>query len=192
MTDDEARGRETCRSTGLLAAGTADLADYWETSFRGIYSQEWKPLAGVEQVAGETPDCAGTESTAVKYCADQDKIYASTESLQQVYGQTGDFGMMSLLAIAYGEAVRKRVGKTINGDSALIGSICLAGGYARDSFDKRRANALVLSPGDLDEAVQTLLTFVGRQTGYFVARSTTGFDRVSAYRAGFNDVKSCP
>ena len=172
--------------------GTADLADYWETSFRGIYSQEWKPLAGIEQVAGETPDCAGTESTAVKYCADQDKIYASTESLQQVYGQTGDFGMMSLLAIAYGEAVRKRVGKTINGDSALIGSICLAGGYARDSFDKRRANALVLSPGDLDEAVQTLLTFVGRQTGYFVARSTTGFDRVSAYRAGFNDVKSCP
>ena len=50
---------------------------------------------------------------------------------------------------------------------------------------------MVLSPGDLDEAVQALLDFAG-QTGFFVARSTTGFDRVSAYRAGFNDVKSCP
>lgn len=113
--------------------------------------------------------------------------------MTKVYEQTGDFGMMSMLAIAYGQAVRKRIGKPVNGDSALLGSICLAGGYARNSFDKRRPDAeITLSPGDLDEAVQTLLTFVGRQTGYFVARSTTGFDRVSAYRAGFNDLKTCP
>ena len=172
--------------------GTADLADYWKTSFLGTFNREWTPLAGVDQLsAGQEPTCAGTESTAVKYCTDEDKIYASTDSLRRVYSETGDFGMMSLLAIAYGEAVRKRVGKTINGDSALLGSICLAGGYARDSFDKRRAGALVLSPGDLDEAVQTLLTFVGRQTGFFVARSTTGFDRVAAYRQGFNDSKAC-
>ena len=173
--------------------GTADLADYWETSFRGAFNQEWKPLTGVDQfAAGQEPSCQGTESSAVKYCTDQDKIYASTDSLGRVYAGTGDFGMMSLLAIAYGEAVRKRVGKTINGDAALLGSICLAGGYARDSFDKRRPRALVLSPGDLDEAVQTLLTFVGRETGFFVARGTTGFDRVAAYRRGFNDAKACP
>lgn len=173
--------------------GTADLAEYWEKSFRDTFNQDWKPLAGIEQYSGDQPGCQGTESTAVRYCPGEDKIVASTEALTKVYEDTGDFGMMSMLAIAYGQAVRKRIGKPVNGDSALLGSICLAGGYARDSFDKRRSDAEVtLSPGDLDEAVQTLLTFVGRQTGYFVARSTTGFDRVSAYRAGFNDLKTCP
>jgi len=174
--------------------GTADLADYWETSFLSLFNREWKPLAGVDQLpAGQQPTCQGTESTAVRYCPADDRLYASTDSLSRVYDETGDFGMMSLLAIGYGEAVRNRVGKPINGDSALLGSICLAGGYARDSFDERRGGALVvLSPGDLDEAVQTLLTFIGRQSGFFVARSTTGFDRVAAYRRGFNDVKACP
>jgi predicted metalloprotease len=173
--------------------GTADLADYWKTSFLGNFNREWTPLAGVDRFSsGRAPTCGDSEDTAVRYCPEEDRIYASSDSLATVYAKTGDFGMMSLLAIVYGEAARKRLGKTINGDSALLGSICFAGGYARDSFDKRRAGALVLSPGDLDEAVQTLLTLVGVEPGFFVARSTTGFDRVAAYRQGFNDVSACP
>ena len=126
----------------------------------------------------------------IQYCASDDKIYASTSSLQQVYDKTGDFGPISLLGVAYGQAVRKRAGLTVNGDAPMLGSICLAGSYAGDIFNKRRTNAILLSPGDLDEAVRALLDFAG-QSGFFVARSTTGFDRVAAYRRGFNDIMGC-
>jgi predicted metalloprotease len=170
--------------------GTEDLADYWSQNFERTFNGKWIPLAGIDQFDEQAPSCGNRDDT-VRYCSDEDRIYASVDSLRTAYRETGDFGMMSLSAIAYGKAVRKRVGKTIDGDGALLGAICLSGGYARDSFDRRRPEALTLSPGDLDEAVRTLLTFVGRETGFFVAPSTTGFDRVAAYRRGFNDIRSC-
>lgn len=174
-----------------IADGPKDIADYWAQAFERTFGRTWTPLAAVQTFGeSDTPDCDGNRVLALQYCATDDKIYASTDSLRQVYQKTGDFGPMSLLGVAYGQAVRKRAGLPVSGDTALLGSICLAGSYAGDIFNRRRTNAIVLSPGDLDEAVRALLDFAG-QSGFFVARSTTGFDRVAAYRRGFNDIKAC-
>jgi predicted metalloprotease len=131
----------------------------------------------------------------VQYCPGNDAIYFDRQdSIQNVYDKTGDFGPMSLIAVAFGQAVRKRVGQSVNGERALVGSICLAGAYAGDVFNRRRQNALiVLSPGDLDEAIQALLEFAGRD-GFFGASSTigiVGFERVDAFRRGFADIRNC-
>lgn len=174
-----------------ITDGAKDLGEFWSQDFQPTFNRAWTPLAGLQTYTDSSvPQCAGTAVRAVQYCPEDDKIYASTTSLQQVYGKTGDFGPMSLLGVAYGQAVRKRAGLTVSGDTALLGAICLAGSYAGDVFKKKRAKAIVLSPGDLDEAVRALLDFAG-QSGFFVARSTTGFDRVAAYRKGFSDVKTC-
>ena len=42
-----------------------------------------------------------------------------------------------------------------------------------------------------DAIVTTHRRRVLRNAGFFVARSTTGFDRVATYRRGFGDIKSC-
>lgn len=174
-----------------LRDGPADLSDYWSQNFERVYNRKWTPLAGVQTYGdGDKPRCGDAEVDAIEYCPSDDKIYGSTGSLQEVYRKTGDFGPMSLIGVAYGQAVRKRVGQTVNGESALLGSICLSGSYAGDLFGKRRAEAIVLSPGDLDEAIRALLDFAG-QSGFFDARGTTGFDRVAAFRRGFGDIKSC-
>jgi len=174
-----------------MAKGPKDIADYWAQSFERTYNRRWTPLAGVRAYGdGGKPRCGDGEVDAIEYCSADDTIYGSTSSLQEVYQKTGDFGPMSLIGVAYGQAVRKRVGQTVNGEAALLGSICLSGAYAGDVFNKRRPRAIVLSPGDLDEAIRALLDFAG-QSGFFDARGTTGFDRVAAFRRGFGDIKSC-
>jgi predicted metalloprotease len=192
FTDPKDEAREGNLPFGeAIVDGTKDLADYWSKSFERTFNRRWTPLAELRTFGdSDAPACDGTKVLAIQYCASDDRIYASTSSLQEVYGKTRDFGMMSLLGVAYGQAVRKRAGLTVNGDTAMLGAICLAGSYAGDIFNRRRSNAIVLSPGDLDEAVRALLDFAGR-SGFFVARSTTGFDRVVAYRRGFSDIKEC-
>jgi predicted metalloprotease len=174
-----------------LRDGPADIAAYWQANFERVYNRKWTPLAGLQTYPDSSkPSCDGQEVDAIEYCSTDDKIYGSDTSLRDVYRKAGDFGPMSLIGVAYGQAVRKRAGETIKGEEALLGSICLSGAYAGDVFNRRRQKAIVLSPGDLDEAIRALLDFAG-QSGFFNARGTTGFDRVSAFRRGFNDVKSC-
>jgi len=127
----------------------------------------------------------------VQYCTADDTIYFDrAAALRKVYDQTGDFGPMTLIAVAYGQAVRKRLGQSVNGNQELLDEICLAGAYANDVFNGGRSGGISLSPGDLDEAIQALLNFAG-QSGFFEARGTVGFDRIAAFRRGFGNITSC-
>jgi predicted metalloprotease len=176
-----------------IADGPKDIADFWNTSFEKTFGRKWTPVAKVTGYNGDSnrPSCDGSPVTALQYCPADDTIYFDQQdSIKKVYDQTGDYGPISLIGVAFGEAVRKRLGKTVNGEDALLGSICLSGAYAGDVFNRRRAKAITLSPGDLDEAVQALLNFAGR-SGLFDANGTVGFDRVAAYRKGFGDIRNC-
>jgi predicted metalloprotease len=176
-----------------LTDGTKDIGDFWNQTFEKTYQKKFTPVAKVTGYNGDSnrPSCDGSQVSAVQYCATDDTIYYDQQdALKKVYDQTGDFGPMSLIGVAFGEAIRKRLGETVNGEDALLGSICLAGAYAGDVFNHRRSKGIQLSPGDLDEAIQALLNFAGK-SGFFDANGTVGFDRVAAFRKGFNDIKSC-
>jgi len=176
-----------------LQLGLKDLPDYWNQTFEKTFQRDFQPVAKVTGYQGdsERPQCDGTPVNAVQYCAADDTIYFDqTDAVKKVYDGTGDFGAMSLLAVAFGQAMRKRLNQTINGEEALDGSICLAGAYAGDVFNRRRSGAAQLSPGDLDEAIQALLNFAGK-AGFFDVAGKTGFDRVSAFRKGFGDIRAC-
>ena len=179
----------------MLQTGPKDLAGYWAATFQKVYGKKWTPLAHLTPyTSGQNqPKCDGAAMTSLEYCAADDTIYYDDATLRKIYTHTGDFGPITLIGVAYGEAVRKRLNETVNGEDAVLGSICLAGSYADDVFPReqpRRADSIVLSPGDLDEALQALLNFAGR-SGIFDAKGTDGFDRVTAFRRGFNNIKSC-
>ncbi|HVQ96156.1 MAG TPA: neutral zinc metallopeptidase [Mycobacteriales bacterium] len=177
-----------------LTDGPKDLADFWAQSFEATFGKKFNPVAHVTgyDPDGDRPSCDGTQVAALQYCPADDTIYFDKKNaMQKVYDKTGDFGPMSLFGVAYGEAIRRRLGKTVNGEDALLGSICLSGAYAGAVFKRRPGDkGIVLSPGDLDEAIQALLNFAG-SSGLFDANGTVGFDRVAAYRKGFNSVKNC-
>jgi len=178
-----------------ISQGPADIEDFWNTSFEKTFGRKWAPAPKLAPFDGDSnrPSCDGAKVGGVRYCAADDTIYFDRQdAVKGVYDQTGDFGPMSLIAVAYGQAARKRLGQSVNGEPALLSSICLAGAYASDVFHQRRSgqNVLTLSPGDLDEAIQALLTFAG-QSGIFEAGGTTGFERVAAFRKGFADIANC-
>ena len=176
-----------------LQLGPQDLAEYWNTTFTNTYNRQWQ-APKVQPYTSERPSCDGQAVSAVAYCPGDNTIYYNQgDSMQKVYRDTGDFAPMILIGVAYGQAVRKQLGRTVNGEDALLGSICLAGAYARAAFERKPGQGqgkIILSPGDLDEAVQALLNYVGA-TGFFEARGTVGFDRVASFRKGFNDVQNC-
>ncbi|MEN3361919.1 MAG: hypothetical protein V7637_5901 [Mycobacteriales bacterium] len=177
-----------------LTDGPKDIADFWNQNFEKDFGQKFTPVKNVTgyDSGSNRPSCDGTQVAALQYCPADDTIYFDkTNAMQKVYDKTGDFGPMTLLGVAFGEAIRKRLNKTVNGEDALLGSICLSGAYAGAVFKRRPGDkGIVLSPGDLDEAVQALLNFAG-SSGLFDANGTVGFDRVAAYRRGFGSIKNC-
>ncbi|HST65259.1 MAG TPA: hypothetical protein VLM05_08730, partial [Mycobacteriales bacterium] len=192
QTDKDNQGNLTIQKT--LEDGPADVDLYWKDSYEKLYGQPWKPLAATTPFTDSSrPQCDGQPMLDAQYCKADDTVYYDTDSLEKVYTQTqGDFGAISLVAVAYGEAVRSRRGlpTATDSESALLGAICTTGGYARDSFSQSDEQRLRLSPGDLDEAIRALLDAAGTPS-FTRARGTTGFDRVQAFREGFNDAKSC-
>ena len=177
-----------------LDQGPKDVDAYWQASYRKLYGQAWKPLAGVKPFTdADRPQCDGQPMLDAQYCAADDTIYYDTDALSKVYHQVnGDFGAISLVGIAYGQAVRERRGESAatDSESTLLSAICATGGYARDSFGQRDPDRLTLSPGDLDEAIRALLDAAG-SSEFTNVHTTTGFDRVQAFRDGFNNAKSC-
>lgn len=190
--DERNQGNLTVRQT--LDQGPVDVDRYWQTAFPKLYGQDWKPLAATKAVTtASRPQCAGQDLLAVQYCAADDTVYYDTDALTKVYEQAeGDFGAISMVGLAYGQAVRQRRGQSSAADSesVLLSAICATGGYARDSFSQTSDQRLRLSPGDLDEGIRALLDAAGTPE-FTRARGTTGFDRVQAFRQGFNDAKSC-
>jgi predicted metalloprotease len=176
-----------------LVDGPKDIADFWNQNFQKTFGPKFTPVAKVTGYNGASsrPSCDGNPVAALQYCPGNDTIYFDQQdAMRKVYDQTGDFGPMTLLGVAFGEAIRKRLGKTVNGEDALLGSICFSGAYAGDVFNRRRPKGILLSPGDLDEAIQSLLNFAGT-SGLFDANGTIGFDRVAAYRKGFSSIRNC-
>ena len=177
-----------------LDQGPKDVDAYWQASYQKLYGQAWKPLAGVKPFTdADRPQCDGQPVLDAQYCAADDTIYYDTDALSKVYHQVnGDFGAISLVGIAYGQAVRERRGESAatDSESTLLSAICATGGYARDSLGQRDPDRLTLSPGDLDEAIRALLDAAG-SSDFTNVHTTTGFDRVQAFRDGFNNAKSC-
>jgi len=167
----------------------ADIEDYWRSTLPSAFGTEWTALAPIQgfDSSSSAPPACGTDDTsgyALFYCASGNFIAFDDGVLfPQIAGGNGDFAVSTLLATQYGLAVQSQL--AFSADSTKEQNLtadCLAGSWAGDVFDQKRADtgSLVLSPGDLDEAIQILLTF-GESSD---SVRGSGFDRVKAYRDG--------
>ena len=89
-----------------------------------------------------------------------------------------------ILAQAWALKGVSELGFATEGTGAVLRADCLVGDWARQMVDgiqldpNDQASLISLSPGDLDEAIQSLL-FLGGQDGL------SAFERVEAMRVGF-------
>ncbi|MGW1677820.1 peptidase [Saccharopolyspora sp. NPDC002376] len=91
-------------------------------------------------------------------------------TLADVHANIGDQAVTTLLAAKFALAANAELGRPTTGAEASKQTMCLTGAYT--------AAQPGLAQGDLDEAVSVVLDSDD------IARPLTGFDRISAFRAG--------
>ncbi len=188
---------ETEQPDGSVVEGIDTLAftgleQYWTEVFPDLSGgKEWEPLdPAVAFSPGDPPMCNGKEVTQFRlfYCVPDRYVgYDAEETLPAAHDDLGDFAVGSLFGTQYGLAVQEQLGNEAPDEiTATLRGDCYAGAWAAaiiPNEDGRTevTSAIVLSPGDLDEAVAVLLSF---RSDSDRGRQGPGFERVKAFRTG--------
>jgi predicted metalloprotease len=193
----------------VLPTTKQDLDLYW-----GQYTFGGQPYKTVSDVVSynpkdksSLPKCPGFKASDYKdtifYCQDKDFVGYDRNLIRSVYGEFGDFAVAVLIGNAWASAMQSRLG--ITGDTKEVGlqADCLTGAWvgsvpvdqqgteAARGGSARSNFAFSLSPGDLDEVVQSFLVFGDPVEAKQAARGTA-FERMEAFRLGFlQDEQSC-
>ncbi|GAA0533821.1 peptidase [Saccharopolyspora thermophila] len=110
--------------------------------------------------------CPG-KAGPVAFCAPPPTVTADREALAGPHHDIGDQAVTTLLASRYAQAALASLGRPADARQIM----CLTGAYTAAQPE--------LSPGDLDEAVDIMLT-----SGDVTPTTMTGFDRIAAFRTG--------
>jgi predicted metalloprotease len=120
------------------------------------------------------------------YCEEENFVGWDQDLLEEVYNDAGDFGVATLIAEQYAHAVANQQG--VEGEDLAVNlyADCLNGSWAGAVYNNavQTEDEVVLSPGDLDEAIQAFLAFrdeVDAET----PEQGSAFQRVQAFRTGF-------
>lgn len=177
-TADRARGGDLPLPV-LLEAVEQD-ANQWF----GALSPGWRvpPVGGASCPAYE-PVSQGP----VRFCAADGVLSIDQDALAGLHREVGDYAGATLLTSRYGIALLDALGADTEGPAAGAAALCLAGAYTGVLVEPD--GGFTLSPGDLDEAVQVLLThdWAARDSAGGVDTAESGFDRVGRFRAGLLD-----
>jgi hypothetical protein len=146
----------------VAEAAAIDLNDYWSS-----LDDTFVPIDALQPYdpnASELPSCGGEEydkdevDDQVFYCAEDNYVGYDEELAQQVVEEIGDFGLATLLSFQWGVAAQLQAGLTDETDETFQQRACFTGSWAGSILFGRTDN-FALSPGDLDEVVQTFLAF---------------------------------
>jgi predicted metalloprotease len=179
--------------------GNAPLADiltwvgetlplYWTSTFaqRHLGTFRAPTVTSFERTG---PDCRGFggRDRDLGYCASNSTVYYDrTDLIGPAYDKIGDFTVAAGLSVPYALAARSEAGMTTTGPAATRSVVCLTGAYTHQWYAGAFHPTLdvTLSPGDVDEAVEFILTYA-RDDRVFPDSSTSGFELVGAFRSGF-------
>lgn len=179
----------------LVPALLADLEDFWTVLFDEL-GLTWEPVADVVGVDPEVDEVVCGETYrgddlvfAAFYCIPDNTVYVDVANLIPTLDEIGDYAVATEIARQYAYAAQVQLGNLANDRASNLQADCFAGVYAASGFLVNRANQqLILSPGDLDEAV---IAFLQRSDSTSdpddEGASTVGtaFERFDAFRSGF-------
>jgi predicted metalloprotease len=172
-----------------------DLNLYWDVEL----DAEIPGFDGLALVPVDQPgdiDCSelrGRFDDGVVLCPDSSTVYLNEPVAFELYQQAstfGDFSIGYLLGTAWAEAVQIARGSELAGEPRALRNDCLAGAWVRTVIpvgdglpeprvEERRAQ---VSPGDLDEAVRTVILIGDSDADDDVIGSP--FEKIDAFREG--------
>ena len=174
----------------LLGFIPSDLNLYWgdELSISGLD----RLTLVVARSAGdvECDDLRGDFDEGVALCASSDEVWFNEPVARDAYESFGDFAVGYLVASAWSEAVQDAVGTDLEGEPRALLNDCLTGAWVKTvvPIDFRlpqprlEERTVTVSAGDLDEAIQTVLTV--SDLGSTDDVSGSAFEKIDAFRTG--------
>lgn len=180
----------------LLGFLPEDLNLYWDVELDDTFPDfDALRLVAVQDSSeiscdGDLDRAAFERGAAV--CAATGIVYLNEPAALALYRQRelGDFSIGYLIGIAWADAVLTSVGSATKGEERALLKDCLTGAWVRTvipvdyALPEPRADGRtsVVSPGDLDEAVQTAILFGDLDGGDDVIGSA--FEKIGAFRTG--------
>ncbi|WP_029432814.1 neutral zinc metallopeptidase [Blastococcus sp. URHD0036] len=166
---------------GTLAASS--LPEFWTRAFDEVLDGEFDPPA-LEPFDGSPPACADDPDLDLVACPGEGVVgYDDTDLARPLYDEIGDFAVLTAVSLPYALVARDQLGLSTDDDDARRSAICLTGWYAAAVADGE-LSGIVISPGDVDESVQFLLTRA-RDEAVLPGLDISGFELVDLFRAGF-------
>ena len=174
-----------------------DLDRFWESVLQRSGGTFPALSASVRSYVdgGPYPSCAGLTAADFKvgvvYCPSPEFVaYEDGGENAQLHDSIGDFSVGVLFADSWAKALQHRLGLRTDGDQASLQRDCLTGAWVADVVPRptRPTTFFAISPGDLDEAVQTYLVFTQDAN----ESADQALARIGSFREGiFSGLPSC-
>ena len=193
LTNGDARfGWESGQIMALLIG---DLSTFWPTQVTANGSTmpavTLRPVS--DPISDNCGDPEGMDTFGAVHCAATNEVLFDEVFGRVLYDDFGDFAVGYVIGLAWAEAVQLALGSPLQGEPRALASDCLVGAWigSRIDFDPGTGPAttappterhMTVSPGDLDEAVQTALVVGDR--GLSDDREGSAFEKIAAIRRG--------
>lgn len=182
----------------LLGFLPLDLNLYWGTDLAdvvpGFDELTLVPVTSIDDVSCSALSDGFEDGAAL--CAETDTVYLNEPAALELYQQDtfGDFSVGYLIAVEWAEAAQRALGSTLEGEARALADDCLAGawvstvmltdeGVLPEPRDPARESAV--SPGDLDEAVRTVILISDESSSDDEIGGA--FEKIEAFRTGVLD-----
>lgn len=166
-----------------------DLNRFWPEQLgqRGVAFDPLTIAAAPDPAATGCDDLVGTTVGGAAYCPSERTVYYDEPAMRSLYDEFGDFTIGYLFGNAFAEAVQLTLGSPLDGEQRALADDCLTGAWVFDiapdeSGQIPSSGTASISPGDLDEAIQTAILIGDVNFGDDIVGSS--FEKIEAFRTG--------
>lgn len=160
-----------------------DLTRFWTGAVDGFVA----PAVVAYEHDGPYPECDDVDESAFPfgafYCPSTNSILYDDGFARALFRTYGDFSVGYIISNAWSDAAQTAIGSSLTGEQRVLINECLTGAWTQDIIpNDSGTQPFVISPGDLDEAVQTAL-ILGTED---ISDNQMGsaFEKIEFFRAG--------
>ena len=171
----------------------SDLAQWWPIQLQGAgLTMPQIKVTPVDPAVSNCGDRAALADSGAIFCPATSEILFDQVYARELYDDFGDFAVGYIIGRAWAEAVQGSMGSPLEGEPRALASDCLTGAWIGSAQPAAGSvnHSLTISPGDLDEAVQTALVL--GDEGIHDNVTGSAFERVAHLRLGvLNGLPAC-
>ena len=187
QTEQQSNGNLAYKDIGPYVVD--DLTRFWSGTFTANKLAFKPPTVSSYPHAGPFPKCDGISDSQYPfqalYCTSTNSVVYDEDYAQALYNKFGDFSVGYILSNAWSDGVQTQLGSGLTGEPRALINECLTGAWTKDivpPLSGALGDQAYISPGDLDEAVETALLTGDQSISGNVMGSA--FEKIDNFRAG--------